>query len=124
MALGSSLLATVLLALTVAATPVQIDTPLVSLPLVRRTNSTNLANLLSNDQARARNLKDRSHAKLGGRDGSVDVTNVAVTYVASVSQCGVLFMLRVLSVLHRRLASVRPLPSVSNAVLGGWCAAD
>ena len=86
MALGSSLLATVLLALAVAATPVQIDTPLVSLPLVRRTNSTNLANLLANDQARARSLKNRSQAKLNRRDGSVDVTNTAVTYVASVSR--------------------------------------
>ena len=42
------------------------------------------------------------------------MTNVAVTYVASVSQCGVLFTLRVLRVLRRRLASARPLPSVSN----------
>ena len=86
MALGSSLLATVLLALAVAATPVQIDKPLVSLPLVRRTNSTSLTNLLARDQARARNLKNRSQAKLNTRDGSVDVTNNAVTYIASVSR--------------------------------------
>ena len=85
MALGS-LLATVLLALTVAATPVQIDKPLVSLPLVRRTNSASLARLLANDQARARHLKDRSQSQLSSRDGSVDVTNNAVTYVASVSR--------------------------------------
>lgn len=86
MALGSSLLATVLLALAVAATPVQqIDKPLVSLPLIRRTNSTNLANLLSHDQARARHLKSRGQATLSNRAGSVDVTNNAVTYIASVS---------------------------------------
>ncbi|EPT03815.1 hypothetical protein FOMPIDRAFT_1022024 [Fomitopsis schrenkii] len=85
MAFGSSLLTTVLLALAVAATPVHpIDRPLVSLPLVRRTNTTSLASLLSNDQARARNIKDRGHATLSDRAGSVDVTNTAVTYVASV----------------------------------------
>ena len=86
MALGSSLLATVLLALAVAATPVQIDKPLVSLPLVRRTNSTSLTNLLARDQARARHLKNRSQSQLNSRDGSVDVTNNAVTYIASVSR--------------------------------------
>ncbi|KZT72870.1 family A1 protease [Daedalea quercina L-15889] len=84
MALGSSLLATVLLALSVAATPVQIDRPLVSLPLVRRTDSARLNNLLANDQARARYLKQRTQGKLQGRDGSVNATNAVDTYVVSV----------------------------------------
>ncbi|KAH9913362.1 aspartic peptidase A1 [Fomitopsis serialis] len=84
MALGSSLFATVLLAIAVAASPVRIDKPLVSLPLVRRTNSTGLANLLANDQARARYLKDRTQSKLEGRTGSADATNTATQYVVSV----------------------------------------
>ncbi|KAH9837240.1 acid protease [Rhodofomes roseus] len=84
MALGSSLLTTVLLALAVAASPVQVNKPLVSLPLVRRTNSTGLSNLLANDQARARNLKERAQAKLEGRAASVEATNVVDTYVVSV----------------------------------------
>ncbi|KAH9930625.1 aspartic peptidase domain-containing protein, partial [Fomitopsis serialis] len=64
--------------------PVQVDKPLVSLPLVRRTNSTSLTNLLANDQARARYLKNRTQADLEGRTASVDVTNIADTYVISV----------------------------------------
>ena len=124
MALGSSLLATVILALAVAATPVQVDKPLVSLPLVRRTNTTNLANLLASDQARARNLKNRSQAKLNARDGSIDVTNTAVTYVASVnSAVHAGAVIRTHSVCHR-LASVLPLPSVSRTLVSGWCVAD
>ncbi|KAH9838072.1 family A1 protease [Rhodofomes roseus] len=85
MALGSSLLTTVLLALVVAASPVQVNKPLVSLPLVRRTNSTGLSNLLAHDQARARNLKERARAKLEGRAASVEATNAVDTYVVSVN---------------------------------------
>ncbi|TFY69680.1 hypothetical protein EVJ58_g276 [Rhodofomes roseus] len=84
MALGSSLLTTVLLALVVAASPVQVNKPLVSLPLVRRTNSTGLSNLLAHDQERARNLKERARAKLEGRAASVEATNAVDTYVVSV----------------------------------------
>ncbi|KAH9913360.1 family A1 protease [Fomitopsis serialis] len=84
MALGSSLFAAVFLAVAVAASPVQVNKPLVSLPLVRRTNSTSFTNLLANDQARARYLKDRAQAKLQGRAASVDATNAVDTYVVSV----------------------------------------
>lgn len=85
MALGSSLLATLLLAFTVAANPVLVRDGKVSLPLARRTNSTGLLNVLQRDQARATSLKARAQAKLQGRSsGSIEATNQAEDYVVSV----------------------------------------
>ncbi|TFY59343.1 hypothetical protein EVJ58_g5834 [Rhodofomes roseus] len=84
MALGSTLLVAAFLALAVAANPVRVDKPVVSLPMIRRTNSSRFDNLLAKDQARARHLKDRAQGKLAGRAASVDATNLVDTYVVSV----------------------------------------
>jgi len=93
MALGSSLLATLVLALAVAASPIAIpQNTRVTLPLVRRfNNSTGPVNILQRDQARAAYLRERGRAKAEGRSyerraaGSVTATNQAEDYTVEVS---------------------------------------
>lgn len=84
----SSLLTTLLLALSIAATPivqVREPNPSISLPFARRLNAT--GRISDIDRARAAQLKslgkgpDSEKAK---RAASFSVTNTAVTYVASV----------------------------------------
>ncbi|CCM03747.1 uncharacterized protein FIBRA_05893 [Fibroporia radiculosa] len=84
MALGSSLLATLVLALTVAAIPLEARNGRVTLPLAKRTSSTGVANVLARDQARAQFLKSRGSSDLKSRQ-DVTATNQAEDYVVTVT---------------------------------------
>ncbi|KAH9945544.1 acid protease [Amylocystis lapponica] len=66
MTFGSSLLATIVLALAVSATPVVVGENTITLPLVKRVHINGTLNLLQRDQARASHLKARALAKLNG----------------------------------------------------------
>jgi len=81
----TTLLTTLLLALSVAANPVQLDRPLVTLPLTRRLNLTSVHNLVRHDQARAKALKLRGSKVAGRAVINEQVDNQAVTYIASVN---------------------------------------
>jgi hypothetical protein len=79
----ASLLTTILLALSIAASPVEVRNSPVTLPIARKLNlQGGTVNLLQHDQARAAALKDTS--SLGRRAGSIPVINTAVSYVAQV----------------------------------------
>ncbi|KAI0348262.1 aspartic peptidase A1 [Trametopsis cervina] len=82
----SSLLATLTLALAVAANPIiQIRDGPVTLPLAKRFNLTGPISLLERDQKHAQGLKLRGNAKVQGRAvGSVTATNQLVDYVVNV----------------------------------------
>jgi cathepsin E len=82
----TTLLTTLLLALSVAANPVLLDKPLITLPISRRLNLTSVHNLVRHDQARAKALKLRG-ANVAGNSRAVineAIDNQAVTYIASV----------------------------------------
>ncbi|KAG6380940.1 aspartic peptidase domain-containing protein [Boletus reticuloceps] len=86
---AASLLTTLLLALSIAATPVEIRSPPVTLPFAKRINTSGGAiNLVQHDQSRAAAIKDRGAAiqsgKMDRRAASIAVTNEAVSYIASV----------------------------------------
>ncbi|KAF8846105.1 acid protease [Paxillus ammoniavirescens] len=86
---AASLLTTLLLALSIAATPVEVRSSHVTLPFAKRVNTAGGAiKLVENDQARAAALKDRAAAIQSGhldrRTASIAVTNEAVSYVAAV----------------------------------------
>ncbi|EIN13874.1 aspartic peptidase A1 [Punctularia strigosozonata HHB-11173 SS5] len=83
---AASLLSALVLALNVAASPVEIRAPPVTLPFSKRVNSTGLLNLLENDLARARALRAHAEAKTSGKRAVVSfpVTNEVVSYIASV----------------------------------------
>ena len=86
---AGSLLTTLLLALSIAATPVEIRSPHITLPFAKRINTSGGAiNLVQHDQARAAALKERGAAiqsgKLDRRADSTAVTNEAVSYIAAV----------------------------------------
>ncbi|KAG8219573.1 aspartic proteinase [Butyriboletus roseoflavus] len=86
---AASLLTTLLLAISIAATPVEVRTPHVTLPFAKRINTSGGAiKLVERDQARAAALKDRATAIQNGsldrRTASIPVTNEAVSYVAAV----------------------------------------
>ncbi|KAH8115423.1 acid protease [Phellopilus nigrolimitatus] len=87
MLLLPTLIATVLLSLSISATPlVQVREPSVSLPFVLKLNVSG-STLADIDRARAAHLISSSKARPGQLDrrtASVDVTNTVVTYVASV----------------------------------------
>ncbi|PPQ79426.1 hypothetical protein CVT25_002696 [Psilocybe cyanescens] len=86
----TTLLTTLLLALSVAANPVLVNRSPVTLPISRRTNFTSVHNLLRHDQNRAKFLKAKGAAKAAGisfqQDAVINeqVDNQVVTYVASV----------------------------------------
>jgi len=91
----TTLLTTLLLALSVAANPVLVNRSPVTLPISRRLNLTGLTgahNLVRNDQNRAKALRARSAAKAAGvpfkLEGAASineqVSNQVVTYIASV----------------------------------------
>lgn len=87
---AASLLTTLLLAISIAATPVEVRTPRVTLPFAKRINTSGGAiKLVEHDQARAAALKDRGAALQSGnlnrRTASIAVTNEAVSYVAAVA---------------------------------------
>lgn len=107
---ASSLVATLTLALAVAASPLAIREPLVTLPFAKRVNITGTANLLQRDQARAQGLKRLGQARSGGvvSDAviSVPATNELVDYVVNVGTQSVLLCIFVLTVIFfSRLAS-------------------
>jgi len=83
----STLLTTLILALAVAANPIVVDQPKVTLPLVRRLNLTSVHNLLRHDQSRAKALKAKGYPSLIHTDAAISETvdNKAVSYYASVS---------------------------------------
>jgi len=86
---ASSLLATLTLALAVAANPVLVrDEQRISLPVAKRIATTGTIKLLEADQARARALRARVEAKNNGLGEravtSIPVTNELVSYIASV----------------------------------------
>ncbi|CAA7264829.1 unnamed protein product [Cyclocybe aegerita] len=81
----TTLLTTLLLALSVAANPVLVDRSPVTLPLSRRLNLTSVHNLVRHDQARAKALKAKGTVKHDSRAViNEQVDNQAVTYIASV----------------------------------------
>ncbi|KAG1780199.1 aspartic peptidase domain-containing protein [Suillus placidus] len=82
---AASLLTTLLLALSIAASPVEIRDSPITLPITRRLNTSGgTINLLQRDQSRATALKTASRNALGRRAGSIPVTNDAVIYIAAV----------------------------------------
>ncbi len=85
----ASLTAFLLLAVSVAANPIVVRKPPVSLSFARHLNVTGAHDLVQKDQARAKNLVSVSKAKQSGTLSpgavvSVGVTNVGVVYEASV----------------------------------------
>ncbi|KAJ6621077.1 aspartic protease [Mycena sp. CBHHK59/15] len=82
-----TLLPTVVLALSVAATPVLVRDNIVSLPISRRFNFTGTGSVIQNDIARIQAVKGRTAAKKGLASRAVisePVDNQVVTYIASV----------------------------------------
>ena len=72
-------------AVAAAASPVVQDTPKVTLSFAKHINATGTVNLLAQDQARAKFLKNRASGEhLAERAGSIPVTNTAVSYTAAV----------------------------------------
>jgi len=85
----ATLTAFLLLVVSVAANPIVVRKPPVSLSFARHLNITGTHDLIKKDQARAKNLVSVSKAKQSGTLSSdaivsVGVTNVAVVYEASV----------------------------------------
>ncbi|KAG1834412.1 aspartic peptidase domain-containing protein [Suillus variegatus] len=83
---AASLLTTLLLALSIAASPVEVRNSPVTLPIARRLNTSGGAiNLVQHDQSRAAALKSfKGDSTLSRRTGSITVTNDAVGYIAEV----------------------------------------
>src|SRR5277367_4213929 len=84
----ATLLATVFLALTVAANPIVVKRSLVTLPVSRRIHL-NGKSILEHDQLRAQGLKAKGEASAAGISSrrsviSSQATNGAVDYVASI----------------------------------------
>ena len=87
---SASLLTTLLFALSITATPLEVRTPYVSLPLAKHINNNGgTIKLLERDQARAAALKGRGVAiqngKMNRRTDSTPDTNVGVSYIAAVA---------------------------------------
>lgn len=86
----ASFFTTLVLALTVAANPVLMPRSPISLPLVKRVNTTNMVNLVKHDVARAAALKARGQARASGqfdaRASIVEepVDNQLVSYIATI----------------------------------------
>ncbi|KAG1802548.1 aspartic peptidase domain-containing protein [Suillus subaureus] len=82
---AASLLTTLLLALSIAASPVEIRNSPITLPIARRLNTSGgTINILQHDQSRAAALKNVGENTLNRRTGSIAVTNDAVGYIAAV----------------------------------------
>ncbi|OJA17397.1 acid protease [Rhizopogon vesiculosus] len=76
------LLTTLLLTMSIAASPVEVRDSPVTLPMARKLNlQGGTINLLQHDQARATALKDRTASGLDRRAGSAPITNEAVSYI-------------------------------------------
>ncbi|KAG0700668.1 aspartic peptidase domain-containing protein [Suillus ampliporus] len=82
---AASLLTTLLLALSIAASPVEVRDSPITLPVARRLNTSGGSiNLVEHDQSRAAALKSIGTSSLGRRAASIAVTNEAVSYIAAV----------------------------------------
>ncbi|KAG0703299.1 aspartic peptidase domain-containing protein [Suillus ampliporus] len=82
---AASLLTTLLLALSIAASPTEVRDSPITLPVARRLNTSGgTINLLQHDQSRATALKNVNTGRIGRRAGSITVTNEAVSYIAAV----------------------------------------
>ena len=79
-----SLVVTLTLALAVAANPLVIRRPLLTLPMVKRINATGSTNVLRRDQARARQLKHSGAAKSGVK--GLDLVSDAVVSIPATEQ--------------------------------------
>ena len=82
----TTLLITLLFTLSVAGSPVLVNSSPVTLPFSRLVNLTSIHDLVRHDQARAKALIARAVAKVLGGPGhhNEPIENQAVTYVASV----------------------------------------
>lgn len=117
----TSLVATLVLALAVAASPVvNVRDTLVTLPIAKRVNITGAASLHDRDLARARQLRARAEAKIAGQTFvqdaavvSVSATNQGVDYVVNV--CTLSFSVLSNSNGFFRSVSVVPPPHVRSA---------
>lgn len=103
----ATLLTTLILALSVAANPiVQVRSSPITLPISRRVNETSARNLLKHDLQRAKALKARAKAILGGELSLEEaaivnepVDNQVVSYIATVgvgspaTECSSIFLL-------------------------------
>ncbi|KAH9008776.1 aspartic peptidase A1 [Lactarius hengduanensis] len=83
MLLTASLMAVLLLVVSVAADPIVVRKSPVSLPIARHLNITGAHDLIRKDQARARNMFAASKVKRSGSP-AVSITNLAVAYGANV----------------------------------------
>ena len=86
---SASLTAFLFLAVSVAANPIVVRKPPVTLAFARHLNITGAYDVVQKDQARAKNLVSVSKAKESGTlspdaAGSIGVTNVGVVYQASI----------------------------------------
>ena len=84
--LSASLLTILILALSIAASPVEVRNSLVTLPIARRLNTSNgTINILQQDQARVDALKDRFASPLDRRDFEKPILNEGLMYTVTVS---------------------------------------
>ena len=84
--LSASLLTTLILALSIAASPVEVRNSLVILPIARRLNTSNgTINISQQDHARVDALKDRFASPLDRRDFDMPILNEGMFYTVSVS---------------------------------------
>src|SRR6267154_2370676 len=80
---SASLLTTLLLAMSIAASPVEVHNSPVTLRIARRLNTSNgTMNILQHDQAHVDALKDRSTSRPVGT--SIPILNGGVSYVAAI----------------------------------------
>src|SRR6267154_2885271 len=85
MILAASLSMTLLLTLSVAASPVDVRNSTITIPISRRLNTFNeTMNILQHDEARVAALKGLSASSLDRRDGAMAILNGAVNFVATV----------------------------------------
>lgn len=91
----TALTSLLVLALAVAATPVTVREPLVTLPFAKHINTTGTADIVKQDQARIKQLFANAEARRTGStlyadatSSSIDATNQLVTYTVSVGVGG------------------------------------
>src|SRR6267154_3051392 len=83
--LSASLLTTLILALSIAASPAEVRNSLITLPLARRLNTANgTVNISQLDQARVDALKDRFASPLDHRDFVKPIINEGLAYSVTV----------------------------------------
>src|SRR6267154_1521144 len=83
--LSASLLTTLILALSIAASPVEVRKSLITLPIARRLNAANgTSNISHHDQARVDAMKGRFASPLDSRDFVKPIANGGLIYVVAV----------------------------------------